>query len=115
MRDISLYQSTIPDYNHLLQGKKGLITTAARGIGKSIALLFAQQGATIYFGGRNQDYVTATEKELQEICPDCRGYLVDLAKANETESFFVWGRRDSGGIVVLVYTGGVNFHFPAAD
>ena len=75
MRDISLYQSTIPDYNHLLQGKKVLITTAARGIGKSIALLFAQQGATIYFGGRNQDYVTATEKELQEICPDCHGYL----------------------------------------
>ena len=102
MRDISLYQSTIPDYNHLLQGKKVLITTAARGIGKSIALLFAQQGATIYFGGRNKEYVSATEKELQEICPDCRGYLVDLAKANETESFLVFGLRDSGGNVVVV-------------
>lgn len=115
MRDISLYQSTIPDYNHLLQGKNVLITTAARGIGKSIALLFAQQGATIYFGGRNKEYVSATEKELQEICPNCRGYLVDLAKANETEAFLDCVLRDSGGIDVLVSTVGVNCHGPAAD
>ena len=39
MRDISLYLSTIPDYNQMLAGKNVLITTAARGIGKSIALL----------------------------------------------------------------------------
>ena len=45
MRDISLYLSTIPDYNQMLAGKNVLITTAARGIGKSIALLFARQGA----------------------------------------------------------------------
>ena len=46
MRDISLYLSTIPDYNQMLAGKNVLITTAARGIGKSIALLFARQGRT---------------------------------------------------------------------
>lgn len=38
MRDISLYLSTIPDYNQMLAGKNALITTAARGIGKSIGL-----------------------------------------------------------------------------
>ena len=31
MRDISLYLSTIPDYNQMLAGKNVLITTAARG------------------------------------------------------------------------------------
>ena len=41
MRDISLYLSTIPDYNQMLAGKNVLITTAARGIGKSIALLLS--------------------------------------------------------------------------
>lgn len=115
MRDISLYQSTIPDYNHMLQGKNVLITTAARGIGKSIALLFAQQGATVYFGGRNESYIEATQKDLQAICPDCRGYLVDLAKADQTEAFLDSALRDSGGIDVLVSTVGVNCHGPAAE
>lgn len=115
MRDISLYQSTIPDYNHLLQGKNVLITTAARGIGKSIALLFARQGADVYFGGRNEAYVRTTEKELQAIRPGCRGYVVDLAKAEQTEAFADAVLRDSGGIDVLVPTVGVNCHGPGAQ
>ena len=72
MRDILLYLSTIPDYNQMLAGKNVLITTAARGIGKSIAQLFARQGADVYFGGRNEEYVRTTEKELQLIRPGCR-------------------------------------------
>lgn len=115
MRDISLYQSTIADYNHMLQGKNVLITTAARGIGKSIALLFARQGADVYFGGRNEEYVRATEKELQAVRPGCRGYVVDLADAGQTEAFADAVLRDSGGIDVLVPTVGVNCHCPGAQ
>lgn len=115
MRDISLYQSTIADYNHMLQGKNVLITTAARGIGKSIALLFARQGADVYFGGRNEEYVRTTEKELQAVRPGCRGYVVDLADAGQTEAFADAVLRDSGGIDVLVPTVGVNCHCPGAQ
>lgn len=89
MRDISLYLSTIPDYNQMLAGKNVLITTAARGIGKSIALLFARQGADVYFGGRNEEYVRTTEKELQSIRPGCRGYVVDLAKADQPKPLWM--------------------------
>lgn len=115
MRDISLYQSTIADYNCMLQGKNVLITTAARGIGKSIALLFARQGADVYFGGRNEEYVRTTEKELQAVRPGCRGYVVDLADAGQTEAFADAVLRDSGGIDVLVPTVGVNCHCPGAQ
>lgn len=115
MRDISLYLSTIPDYNQMLAGKNVLITTAARGIGKSIALLFARQGADVYFGGRNEEYVRTTEKELQLIRPGCRGYVVDLAKADQTEAFVDAAVKDSGGFDILVSTVGVNCHCPAAE
>lgn len=115
MRDISLYLSTIPDYNQMLAGKNVLITTAARGIGKSIALLFARQGADVYFGGRNEEYVRTTEKELQSIRPGCRGYVVDLAKADQTEAFVDAAVKDSGGFDILVSTVGVNCHCPAAE
>lgn len=115
MRYISLYLSTIPDYNQMLAGKNVLITTAARGIGKSIALLFARQGADVYFGGRNEEYVRTTEKELQLIRPGCRGYVVDLAKADQTEAFVDAAVKDSGGFDILVSTVGVNCHCPAAE
>ena len=35
--------------NRLLEGKTAYITGGSRGIGKAIALLFAQQGANIIF------------------------------------------------------------------
>ena len=84
----------IPDYGSLLAGKTAFITTAARGIGRSIARLFARQGATVYFAGRNPAYVKQTEAELRQLRPGCRGYVCDLAQAGE-----------EGGIPISAVTG----------
>lgn len=113
MREIELYESGIRDYNKLLEGRKAFVTTAARGIGKSIALLFASQGATVYFGGRNESYVLHTEGELQQIIPECRGYIIDLADAAQSEAAAQTVLYDSGGIDILVCTAGVNCHCAA--
>lgn len=56
-----------------------------------------------------------TEKELQAIRPGCRGYVVDLAKADQTEAFVDAAVKDSGGFDILVSTVGVNCHCPAAE
>ena len=56
-----------------------------------------------------------TEKELQSIRPGCRGYVVDLAKADQTEAFVDAAVKDSGGFDILVSTVGVNCHCPAAE
>lgn len=56
-----------------------------------------------------------TEKELQSIRPSCRGYVVDLAKADQTEAFVDAAVKDSGGFDILVSTVGVNCHCPAAE
>ena len=50
----------------LLEGKVALITGAARGIGKSIAMKFAQEGADIAFTDLNRDEnMEATGKKLE--------------------------------------------------
>ena len=54
-------------YNHLLSGKRAVISTGARGIGKAIALLFAQHGATVCVGGRNQKMLDQTMEEIRKI------------------------------------------------
>lgn len=113
MRELELYESGIRDYNKLLEGRKAFITTAARGIGKSIALLFARQGAAVYFGGRNEAYVLQTERELRRIATECSGYVIDLADAAQSEAAARTVLHDSGGIDILVCTAGVNCHCAA--
>lgn len=110
-----MFEKYITDYNRLLEGKKVFITTAARGIGKSIAVLFARQGAEIYFAGRNEAYVRAAEEELQRLNPACRGYVCDLALGEQSEAAATQALRDSGGFHVLVCTVGVNCHCTVED
>jgi len=50
----------------LLEGKTALVTGAARGIGKSIALKLAEQGANIAFTDlQYNDSAKEVEKEIQ--------------------------------------------------
>ena len=115
MRGVELYESPIKDYNQMLKGKKVFISTAARGIGKSIAIVFARQGADIYFAGRNAHNVHETEAFLQSIRPACKGYVADLAKAEDSERVAKEVLADAGHIDILVNTVGVNCHCPGND
>ena len=64
------------NYNRLLEGKRVFVTTGARGIGKEIALLFANQGATVAVGGKNIPCLNKTIEELQKITPASRGFML---------------------------------------
>ena len=101
------------DYTKLLAGKRALISSGARGIGKAIALLFARQGAVVMVGGKNDPALAKTVEELKEISPDSRGYHADLSRREETEAFARQALADFGGVDILVNTVGVNRHAPA--
>ena len=74
----------------LLDGKTALITGAARGIGKAIALKFASEGANIAFTDLvlNDDMAAgleATRKEVEAVGVKCRAYAGNAADYTETE------------------------------
>jgi len=46
-------------------GKKVLVTGAGRGLGKSVALTFADCGADVYIGNRKEDQGLQTVKEIE--------------------------------------------------
>lgn len=100
-------------YNQLLSGKRALISTGARGIGKAIALLFARQGASVALGGRNQNTLNKAMEEIRRISPESRGYFADLSDKDSTENMAKAVLRDFGGVDIIVNTVGVNRHFPA--
>ncbi len=92
----------------LLEGKVAIVTGAARGIGKAIALKFAQEGASVAFTDLNRDEnMEQTERELNALGAKCRGYVSNAADFADTEKVVGQILADFGRIDVLVNNAGI--------
>ena len=92
----------------LLEGKTDLITGAARGIGKAIALKFASEGANIAF----TDIVIdengkATEAEIAALGVKAKGYASDASNFEATKEVIAEIQKDFGRIDILVNNAGI--------
>ena len=92
----------------LLEGKVALITGAARGIGKAIALKFAKEGADIAFTDLVIDENgKATEAEIAALGVKCKGYASNAADFAQTEEVVNAIKADFGKIDILVNNAGI--------
>ncbi|MBO4590013.1 MAG: 3-oxoacyl-[acyl-carrier-protein] reductase [Bacteroidaceae bacterium] len=92
----------------LLEGKVALITGAARGIGKALALRFAQEGADIAI--TDLVYNEAMQETVDEIAAfgtKVKGYASNAASFEETEAVVGQIKEDFGHIDVLVNNAGI--------
>ncbi|MBQ3812116.1 MAG: 3-oxoacyl-[Bacteroidales bacterium] len=92
----------------MLDGKVALITGAARGIGKAIALKFAQEGADVAF----TDLVIneAAEETIAEIAAfghKVKGYASNAANFDETHTVVEEILQEFGHIDILVNNAGI--------
>ncbi|MDE7156193.1 MAG: 3-oxoacyl-[acyl-carrier-protein] reductase, partial [Muribaculaceae bacterium] len=88
--------------------KTALITGAARGIGKAIALKFASEGANIAF----TDIVIdengkATETEIAALGVKAKGYASDASNFEATKEVIAEIQKDFGRIDILVNNAGI--------
>lgn len=92
----------------LLEGKVALITGAARGIGKAIALKYASEGADIAFTDLNiDDNAKATEAEIAALGVRVKGYDSNAANYEETHKVVEQIHKDFGHIDILVNNAGI--------
>ena len=92
----------------LLEGKVALITGAARGIGKSIALRFASEGADIAFTDLVIDENgRATEEEIRALGVRVKGYASNAANFDEAHKTVEEVVKDFGGVDILVNNAGI--------
>lgn len=92
----------------LLAGKTALITGASRGIGKAIALKFAQEGCNVAFTDLFEDEsMKGTEAELLALGVKAKGYASDAADFGDTSKVVDRIVEYFGQIDVLVNNAGI--------
>ena len=92
----------------LLEGKVAIITGAARGIGKAIAVKYAQEGASIAFTDLSiDDNAKATEAEIAALGVKVKGYASNAADFEDTHNLVAEVVKDFGRIDILVNNAGI--------
>ena len=92
----------------LLEGKTAIITGGSRGIGKGIALVFAQHGANVAFTySSSVESANSLEKELSNYGVKVKSFQSNAADYNESQDLVENVLSDFGSIDVLVNNAGI--------
>ncbi|MCM3782261.1 glucose 1-dehydrogenase [Neobacillus mesonae] len=99
-----------------LQGKVAIVTGAGSGMGKAIAMLYAQEGAKIIVADINRDSVDAVVSEIKANGGEAIGEVVNVAKKEDIEKMIHAATSTYGSLDILVNNAGVMDNFtPVGD
>ncbi|MGB2600957.1 MAG: 3-oxoacyl-[acyl-carrier-protein] reductase [Candidatus Omnitrophota bacterium] len=91
-----------------LENKVSLITGAARGIGKEIAMLFASEGSDLAICDVNQEILDATKSEIESATGrKVIAEKVDVTVPGEVENFVKKTLDNFGNLDILVNNAGI--------
>ena len=92
----------------LLEGKTAIVTGAARGIGKAIALRFAEEGCNIAFTDlAYNEAAQETENEIAAFGVKVKAYASNAANHEETQNIVAEIAKEFGRIDILVNNAGI--------
>ena len=92
----------------LLEGKTAIITGASKGIGKSVADLFAEHGCNLILISRDEKALAALKEELvSKYKISCFVYPADISKPEEIKSVFAKINQDKLAADIIVNNAGV--------
>lgn len=92
----------------MLKGKCAVVTGAAKGIGKAIALKLASSGVNIVLNYRSsEDKAIETEKEILSLGVEVLRVKGDISKPNDVENLIDSAKKKFGKIDIMVNNAGI--------
>lgn len=108
MKELANFDHQTRLFMKLLQGKTALVTGASKGIGRSIALKFAEQGANVAFTYLSSvEQGQALEAELASKGVKAKGYRSDASDFAQADKLINDVVADFGSLDVLVNNAGI--------
>lgn len=98
-----------------LEGKVALVTGAARGIGRSIALLFAKEGARLILDDILEDKIHEVAEEIRGLGREALPIKADVSLSDQVAFMVSKAMERFNRIDVLVNNAGVSETGPAED
>jgi 3-hydroxybutyrate dehydrogenase len=98
-----------------LKDKVAFITGSASGIGREIAVLFAQEGAKIVIADLNKAAADATAAELQATGAQAIGVAVDVTSEDQVNAAVEEAAAAFGSIDILISNAGIQIVHPVEE
>lgn len=90
-----------------LKNKVVVITGGGQGIGRSLAIEFAQKQAKLIICARTKKDVLSVQKEIIALGGKCEGFSVDVSNNNKINKFFNYVLKKYGKVDVLINCAGI--------
>ncbi len=97
------------------QNKVALVTGSGRGIGRTIALRFADEGASVVVNSVHRENSDAVKKEIESRGGRAISVACDISKEGSVDGLFEAVKREYGTIDILVNNAGINIVKPALE
>ena len=98
-----------------LKDKVAFITGSASGIGKEIAVVYAQEGAKIVIADLNKEAADATAAELKARGAQAIGVAVDVTNEDQVNAAVEQAVAAFGGIDILISNAGIQIVHPVEE
>src|SRR5580765_8666067 len=106
------WPDTGKDTSMRLRDKVAIITGAASGIGKEIAILFAREGAKVAIADLSQKAADATAREIDPSGKRAIGVAMDVANEEQVDVGTARVIKTFGALDVLVSNAGIQIVAP---
>ena len=98
-----------------ISGRKALVTGAARGIGKVLALTLAEAGCDVSLVGLHIEGVEEVADEISKMGVKALAYQADVSKREEVDNTFSETVKEFGRLDICVNNAGVSFQMPLEE
>ncbi|WP_391570885.1 glucose 1-dehydrogenase [Cohnella sp.] len=98
-----------------LQGKTAVITGAASGMGKEMALLFAKEGANVIVADLNGDAVNEVVRQIADNGGQAKGVIANVTKEDDAAAMIEAAVQSFGRLDILVNNAGIMDQMMSAE